>query len=158
MASVGTLSGDPERLLGTWQFERTIVDAAAHSTYTVSGSAVLEPVERGIRWHEDGMFRRDGADHPVMRTLFLRPDAIAPGRWHVEFDDGRPFHDWMVDTPVTHRCGADTYRGLVMMIGSDRWSVRWDVEGPQKDYEMTTTYRTPQSGPSDCANVEVGAH
>lgn len=143
MSSATIGIGDPRSLLGAWDFTRAIVDHRAASEYVVTGRAVFEPFGETIRWHESGLLQRDGGEHPVMRTLLLRP-AAGEGYWTVEFDDGRPFHDWMLGTRLLHECGADTYRGRVALVDAEVWSIDWNVSGPVKDYVLTTTYRKPR--------------
>jgi hypothetical protein len=139
-----TKIADPAALIGTWSFDRTIADHRDVHQYVVKGSAHLKPVDEAICWHENGTLFRDGGEFPVMRTLLLRPDRSADASapyWRVEFDDGRPFHDWQVGMPLLHLCAADTYRGLVTATDADSWRITWNVSGPTKDYAMVTEYR-----------------
>lgn len=129
------MSLDPRLLLGRWRLDRVIEDAYAGQRSTVAG--VLELVEEGpgsIRWEEQGRWHRGGDILEVRRRLNLE---LRESAWWVLFEDGRPFHAWTPGTQVVHPCGADTYRGLVSG-GADQWTVRWDVEGPAKDYSMTS--------------------
>jgi hypothetical protein len=135
---------DPAALIGTWSFGRTILDHRDGGQYTVTGRAHLQQDDDSIRWQENGTLYRDGGEFPVMRTLLLRPDraaGVAEPSWRVEFDDGRPFHDWQLGSPVVHLCGADTYRGRITATDADSWQIEWTVRGPVKDYTMLTDYR-----------------
>jgi hypothetical protein len=127
---------DPEVLAGRWLMSRTIEDRLAGQSHHVDGLLQLTVVEPGrIRWREEGLWRQPSGDVEVERTLWLvrGPD----GPWWVRFEDEREFHPWAPGAPVVHDCRPDTYRGVVS--GDDRtWTVRWDVNGPRKDYTMTT--------------------
>ncbi|MGN6251778.1 MAG: DUF6314 family protein [Marmoricola sp.] len=126
---------DPRLLLGRWRLDRVIDDTRGRERSTVTG--VLDLLEEGpdaIRWEEQGHWCRTDAAVEVRRRLRL---ALLPSGWWVHFEDGRPFHAWTPGTPVVHPCGADTYRGLVTGDVTS-WRVRWDVEGPAKDYSMTS--------------------
>lgn len=126
---------DPQRLLGRWRLARTIEDAYAGQRSTVTGLVELVAERPGeIHWEERGRWDRPGGVVEVRRGLRLRREAAG---WWVLFEDGRPFHPWTPGAEVVHPCGADTYRGLVTGDPS-RWSVRWDVTGPAKDYSMTS--------------------
>ncbi len=127
---------DPHALVGGWRMSRTIEDRNAGMTHRVDGLLRLDALDPGrIRWREEGRWHQPSGDVEVERTLWLvrEPD----GTWWVRFEDGREFHPWAPGAPVVHDCRPDTYRGVV---AGDvrRWSVRWDVDGPRKDYTMTT--------------------
>jgi hypothetical protein len=138
---------DPDAILGTWDFFRTIEDAHGGVDYAATGRATLARTGDVIRWHEDGLLERDGGRYPVTRTLRIVSAAgTAVPRWSVEFDDGRPFHEWAVGTPLVHLCGADAYRGFITVDAADaggprEWRVNWNVTGPAKSYSLATHYR-----------------
>jgi hypothetical protein len=56
------------------------------------------------------------------------------------FADGRLFHPWSVDEPVTHPCADDTYRGEITLDAPDELTISWQVNGPAKDQLIVTTY------------------
>lgn len=146
---------DPKTMLGEWEYSRTIDDRVQGAQLTAAGRAVLERDGAAIRWREDGVLRRDDGEVPVTRTLRMRQhdgSGIDEPLWSVEFDDGRPFHDWAVDAALVHQCGADTYRGAIS-AGHDRWSMTWEVVGPSKDYRLVTHYwrRDASDRPDGCA-------
>jgi hypothetical protein len=127
---------DPLSLLGTWTMARTIDDRQAGERSTVDGTTELEMQGDGrVRWTERGTFRRPAGDIPVSRVLFVEPRETG---WFVTFDDGRDFHPWAPGDEVVHPCVADTYTGRIEPHGPARWTVRWDVTGPAKDYTMIT--------------------
>lgn len=139
---------DPDAIVGTWDFFRTIQDVHGGVDYAATGRATLARTGDVIRWHEDGLLERDGGRYPVTRTLRIvsaAGTAAAVPRWSVEFDDGRPFHEWAVGTPLVHLCGADAYRGVITVAAADargprEWSVNWNVAGPAKSYALSTRY------------------
>jgi hypothetical protein len=116
--------------------DRTIDDRIASETSTVDGTSELVQQDDGrIRWSERGTLRRGALEIPVSRTLFVEHRDEG---WWVTFDDGRDFHPWAPGDEVVHPCVADTYVGRIEPQDADRWTVRWDVSGPAKDYTMTT--------------------
>ena len=44
------------------------------------------------------------------------------------------------DPKAEHHCGQDLYR-VSYDFAPDTWLSVWEVEGPAKDYSMTTRYR-----------------
>jgi hypothetical protein len=127
---------DPRTLLGGWSLSRTIEDRLAGLTHRVDGRLELTTVAPDrIHWAEHGRWHQAAGEVEVERNLWLVREA--DGGWWVRFADGREFHAWVPDARVLHDCAPDTYRGLVEG-GVERWTVRWDVNGPRKDYTMTT--------------------
>jgi hypothetical protein len=135
---------EPDALLGTWSFTRTIEDARGGLDYAAAGLASLARTGDVIRWHEEGLLDRDGGRYPVTRTLRIvaaHSGGDTEPRWSVEFEDGSPFHEWMPGSPLVHLCGADTYRGFITVASPLEWSVNWEVTGPAKSYSLATRYR-----------------
>ncbi|NNE87743.1 MAG: trigger factor [Silicimonas sp.] len=65
------------------------------------------------------------------------------GRLDVFFDDMRPFHTVLLGVAThqtVHLCDPDRYEVLYDFTDWPRWSARWQVEGPKKNYVMTSTY------------------
>ena len=101
-----------------------LVDLGAHSAFTGSG---LDP--RRFR----------GADYHSGRVSLWR--FPGPSQIDVRYEDGRPFHGFLVEAPqAEHLCGDDRYR-VSYDFGPDTWLSRWEVDGPAKDYARTTRYR-----------------
>lgn len=126
---------DPARLLGRWRLSRVVDDRREGCRSTISGWLDLSAVAADrIRWEESGRWHRPQAEVEVRRALWL---VHQDRGWWVLFEDGRDFHPWEPDSPVVHDCRPDTYGGLVSGT-PERWTVRWDVTGPEKDYSMTT--------------------
>jgi hypothetical protein len=135
MSESPAVVADPTDLLGGWRFSRVIEDRREACRHHIDGRLELSVVGRGrIRWRESGQWHQETGDVEVQRNLWLEREG---GRWFVRFEDGRDFHEWSPGRVVSHACSPDTYRGVVE--GSpERWTVRWDVAGPHKDYTMTT--------------------
>ncbi|WP_308293172.1 DUF6314 family protein [Streptomyces sp. TS71-3] len=119
-----------------------------------AGSGVLsEPPEpgaaagapgtgRGLLSREAGTFTWQGTSRPAERVLRFLPGERA-GTGHVEFTDGRPFHDLDLTSGhhiAHHPCAADDYRGEFTVLGPDRWRTVWRVAGPAKDQLLVTEY------------------
>ena len=127
---------DPQALLGAWALSRVIEDRLAGVQHTVDGTLLLSAESpTRLRWTETGRWHQEGGDVDVRRELWLV--HVDEAGWWVRFADGRDFHRWMPGEQVVHPCAPDTYCGVV--AGSpERWTVRWDVTGPRKDYTMRT--------------------
>jgi hypothetical protein len=123
-------------LAGRWRLRRRVADRRSGRQGTVAGELVVAPDAGGLQWQETGVLRWGGADRPVTRAYLLRERADG---WWVLFADGREFHPWRPDRPVTHPCRADVYTGLVTVDG-DRMRTLWDVRGPGKDQRLVTRF------------------
>lgn len=128
---------EPATMTGTWRLARVIDDRLTGQQSHVDGRLSLAALSPGrVRWVETGRWHQASGDVDVRRGLWLVRTEGAD-TWWVRFEDDRDFHPWTPGSAVTHPCGADTYRGLVLGT-PDRWTVEWDVTGPAKDYLMTT--------------------
>ena len=128
----------PTAVVGRWVLTRTIADRRADRTLRVDGTLTIARIaDDELRWDERGVLRTGTVASEVSRTyLLIREDG---GGWQMRFEDGREFHPWRTDGAVEHGCGRDTYVGTYDLAGLPaRWSVRWDVTGPAKDYRMDT--------------------
>lgn len=124
---------------GRWQMMRIIENLPEGVIGEFWGEAVFQPDGQGLTCRENGVLRFRGVDyHAERRSLWRFPDRA---RVEVQYEDGRPFHDFATDAPVAeHLCGEDHYR-VSYQFGDDVWLSRWEVAGPQKDYQMSTRYR-----------------
>lgn len=72
----------------------------------------------------------DGRQLPATRSLWLcQLDAL----WWMTFDNGRPFHPWLIGAQVVHPCADDTYRGWIEARNPAELTITWDVDGPTKN-------------------------
>lgn len=124
----------PLWLIGTWTFERDLIDRQHGVDGRVAGDMIFTAEDDRIRWHESGTLTWGDVHTPVTRTLFLTGGTDG---WFVTFEDGRFFHDWRPGNPVRHPCGADDYTGQID-ADPDSMIITWNVSGPGKDYTSTT--------------------
>ncbi|GMG84878.1 DUF6314 family protein [Paralimibaculum aggregatum] len=129
----------PAYFAGRWQMFRIIENVEEGVIGEFWGDAVFSPDGAGLRCVESGVLRFRGEDYHADRTALWRfPER---GRIEVQYEDGRPFHDFVLDDPrAEHQCGDDRYR-VSYRFHRDAWLSRWEVAGPRKDYVMTSRYR-----------------
>jgi len=135
---------------GRWHMTRIIENVTEGVIGEFWGEARFAPDGEGLTCRESGVLRFRGADyHAERRSLWRFPGG---DRVEVRYDDGRPFHAFVADRPeAVHDCGEDRYRvAYEFDPGRDSWTSRWEVVGPDKDYQMTTEYRRI-ARPSDAA-------
>jgi len=124
---------------GRWQMVRIIENVSEGVIGEFWGECAFEPDGKGLASREKGVLRFRGADYSAERVALWR--FPGGGRIEVRYEDDRPFHDFVEDHPeATHDCGDDHYR-VSYEFEPDTWLSRWEVQGPRKDYAMTTRYR-----------------
>lgn len=127
---------------GAWRLERRIDDRRAGQAGWMYGTVRLIPDgPDALRYVETGVLRLgDGPPMPADRVNLWR---FSEARVEVLFEDGRPFHSFVPEdcAPGTdHPCGADFYQVVYDLTLWPRWSTRWTVTGPRKDYAMESRY------------------
>jgi len=147
---LGFLSGD-------WLVDRAITDRRSGQHGVFEGRARFRPAGSGhsLEFTEDGELQFGCHRGPARRSLryAARPDGSAD----VRFADGRDFYrmDLRSGTcAADHPCRADRYHVRVTLLGPDRFAETWQVTGPDKDYEMRTTYRRTAAAAGDGEAVE----
>jgi len=129
---------------GHWQMVRIIENVAEGVIGEFWGECRFAPDGEGLTCRETGVLRLRGEDYAASRVSLWR--FPGGGRIEVLYDDGRPFHGFDEEAPeAVHLCGEDRYR-VGYEFGEDSWLSRWEVEGPAKDYAMTTRYRRVSPG------------
>jgi hypothetical protein len=133
-------------LLGSWRVNRSIEDRQAGISGTFQGSALLvippEWQARGVwaRYDETGTLEFGGHRGPATRTLgYMRRHD---GTVAVFFPDGRPYIDLDLRTGSCerdHPCRDDLYRLKFTVRSLDEFQEHWEVQGPAKNYQATTT-------------------
>ncbi len=128
-------------LQGIWVFDRTIAGhgrMAGRAVFLQQAPLLLHYTETGAHELQSG---KTFDFHQAYRYLYKDGCLLA------EFSDGRPFHslEFKSDTDdlkatALHLCVNDTYAGEYIFYGSDHFSLRWDVQGPHKDYVIQTNY------------------
>lgn len=138
----GTSPAGAAAFAGRWSMTRDIIHGDG-LTGRLVGEAVIAPTGPGLwRYSESGELTL-GASEPFRATRDYLWRA-AEKAIDVSFADGRPFHriELSALTPATvHLCDPDRYAVAYDFTLWPEWSARWQVEGPRKDYTMTTTYR-----------------
>jgi hypothetical protein len=143
-----------EFLRGDWDVERRISDRRAVRDGVFCGTARFRPAADGqaLEYTEDGELRFGSHCGPARRSLIYR--GCADGAADVRFADGREFYrlDLRSGTwPADHPCRADRYHVTVTRLSPDSFTETWQVAGPDKDYELETTYRrVPGTGAAGC--------
>ncbi|MGF1446510.1 MAG: DUF6314 family protein [Pikeienuella sp.] len=141
---------------GTWQMLRIIENVTEGVIGEFWGDCRFEPDGEGLRCREAGVLRFRGADYAAERVALWR--FPGGGRIEVRYEDGRPFHDFVVDDPQAEElCGEDRYT-VSYSFGEDMWLSRWTVGGPGKDYTMTTRYRRADAARPAAPWPEIALH
>ncbi|HUF55610.1 MAG TPA: DUF6314 family protein [Thermohalobaculum sp.] len=132
---------------GAWVIRRQIDDRQAGERGRLVGRAVLEPSDEGLEYREEGLLEMNGRLLQAERRYRWRFEA--EGRVRVLFADGSRFHSFIPGRPVAdHLCGDDRYE-VAYAFEEDRWSSRWDVRGPAKDYVLETWYSRVRNEDAD---------
>ena len=124
----------PEELLAALQGRWRTLRAIRHADGT---RARFEGVTTwdGAACVEEGVMTAGGAAMPARRGTRW---SVRGGDLVVDFPDGRPFH---IVGGCAHHCPPDRYALRYDVAAWPRWSVRWRVTGPAKDYAAITRYR-----------------
>ncbi len=133
-----------EFLRGDWDVERRICDRRGGQDGAFRGTASFRASADGcgLEYTEDGELHFGSHRGPARRRLTFcgREDGAAD----VRFADGREFYrldlrpdNWQAE----HPCRADRYFVSVTRLSPDSFNETWQVAGPDKDYELVTTYR-----------------
>lgn len=122
--------------IGTWSITRRIVLAGMPDAH-FSGSGTWTADKAGAMYHEAGKLQIAG--QPAMHSE-------RKYRWahdlSVYFDDGRFFHHVPSEGGDTeHWCDPDQYHVRYHFEDWPVWRVEWQVQGPKKDYTMTSDYK-----------------
>jgi hypothetical protein len=129
-------------LEGRWHLARRIVNADG-SEASLAGMAVFRRAGLRLIQEEEGWLTLPGGGAPLRATrrYVWMPEK---GRLEVHFEDHRPFHTVPLGVPrpeTTYLCDPDRYAVAYDFTGWPDWRSVWRVEGPRKDYVMTTDYR-----------------
>lgn len=129
-------------LEGRWALSRRIVHADG-SENAFEGFAVFRRSVGRLIQEEEGELSGQGLPVPVRATR--RYLWIQDGRrLECLFGDGRPFHTVPLGAErpeTTHLCDPDRYHVAYDFTEFPLWRSVWRVEGPRKDYRMTSAYR-----------------
>ncbi len=142
-------------LAGRWAIDRAIEPAVG----TFTGTAQFSPLRTDeLFYREDGRLRLAvGQELTAYREYVyvlagesievrFAVDGQAGGVMHrLGFDSGRESTD-------VHPCREDRYIGTYRFDGEDRFTISMRVVGPDKDYQLLTTYRRLVSPVTDQPN------
>ena len=130
-------------LSGTWRLLRRIVHGDG-SEASLVGQAVFSRSGPRLIQDETGVLTLAGRElQASQRYVWER----AGSQLNVYFSDMRPFHAVpleVVAPDAVHLCPPDRYEVTYDFENWPNWRSVWHVEGPRKDYVMTSTY-----GPAD---------
>ncbi len=132
-------------LLGNWSLRRELDDRISGHRGVFEGVAtvILDPEDPSVAAYEEcgrvEFGSHSGPSHRALKLTRLPDGAVA-----VWFADGRPFFELDLscgNAEALHPCHADDYR-LAFELHSDELIVeRWQVRGPNKDYDAETVWR-----------------
>lgn len=132
----------PADFAGQWRIGRVITDRLTGRTSRFDGQAGLTAAGDGaLAYAETGQLQLAGAAPMTATRRYLW--QFAGAQVDVRFADGRPFHSFapgMTGPGTDHPCGEDLYRVAYDFSAWPRWSARWDVRGPRKDYALHSQY------------------
>ena len=124
---------------GPWQMVRIIENVPEGVIGEVWGEAEFLFDGEGLTCIEDGVLRFQGADHHTGRTSLWRFGD--DDRIEVQYEDGRPFHDFLTRDPIALQIAGDAVYEIVYDFEPTTWTSRWEMTGPGQNYMMTTRYR-----------------
>jgi hypothetical protein len=128
-------------LEGRWRLARRIVNADGTEAL-LDGVAVFRRAGLRLIQEEEGWLSLPGGG-AALRATRRYVWTAEKGRLEVLFEDNRPFHSVTlgVARPETvYLCDPDRYAVAYDFGDFPRWRAVWRVEGPRKDYVMTSDY------------------
>jgi Family of unknown function (DUF6314) len=149
-----------EFLRGDWDVERLIRDRRVGQDGAFRGTARFRATadNQVLEYTEEGELRFGSHHGPARRRLIYR--GRADGAADVRFADGREFYRFDLRAGVSqadHPCRADSYHVVITRLSPDSFTETWQVAGPDKDYELATTYRRITSRPIPDGRSGIGA-
>ncbi len=136
-----TLGPRLEEFRGVWRLEREIGDRYGGRALRFEGTATFAGDADRLSLVEQGRMLVPGQPPMAAERSYLwqaEGEGIA-----VFFEDGRPFH-WIepgLRPEAQHDCPPDLYLVRYDFRHWPHWSAEWKVNGPRKDYTMTSWYR-----------------
>ena len=125
--------------LGPWQLVRIIENVGTGVIGEVWGQAEFLPEEAGLTCREDGVLRFQGHDYHTGRTSRWR--FPGGGRIAVDYEDGRPFHDFLMQRPISLQFSGEDRFEIRYDFDRNTWTSTWEMSGPSGLFMMTTRYR-----------------
>lgn len=132
------IEATPGYFAGHWQIVRIIEDVPAGIIGEFWGQAEFVSDGAGLTCTETGVLRYRGHDYHSGRTLLWRwPE---PDRIDVRYEDGRLFHEFLREQPLAIQVSGEDRFTVAYEFLDAEWLATWTVEGPARDYRMTTRY------------------
>lgn len=140
-------------LTGDWAVVREIADHRSGVAGSFRGRASFRPRSesaaadadgldgRVLELTEDGELRFGAHHGPASRNLLYY--GCSDGSAEVRFADGREFYHLDLRTGgchAVHPCRADRYAVTVTWLTADSFTEVWQVNGPAKNYDLTSVY------------------
>ncbi|WP_338548398.1 DUF6314 family protein [Roseovarius phycicola] len=126
--------------IGKWHITRQIAHADG-ATAQFEGQARFVPSGKELRYDESGTLRLATGQSMHAERAYVWAEG-QDCTLEVYFDDGRPFHHIAPGAErAQHWCDPDTYQVYYDFADWPIWSSRWQVNGPRKNYCMTSHYR-----------------
>jgi len=129
-------------LEGRWQVSRVILHNDG-SKDEFEGEAVFRRSGPRLIQDEEGWLTSERAAAPMKATRRYIWSGSG-NRLDVAFEDMRPFHSVPlgIATPgTTYLCPPDRYEVSYDFTDFPTWSSIWNVEGPRKNYRMTSRFK-----------------
>ena len=129
-------------LEGEWRMEREIVHALGPSDRFEGVSSFRRSGPRLVQ-DETGTLM-PGRGGPPMKASRRYVWSEGEGRIDLAFEDMRPFHSLPIGVETyatTYLCPPDRYEVSYDFGNFPIWTTVWRVEGPRKDYRMTTRFQ-----------------
>lgn len=125
---------------GAWQLSRQILQSSGEA-FQFKGAANFTPSGSHFLYHESGVVTAsDGRTLHAERAYLWQQGT--DGKIDVLFDDNRYFHTFSAVEPTAkHLCGDDHYVVTYRFDDWPCWQSTWQVNGPRKDYQMSSLYR-----------------
>ena len=151
-AAQALAGGTVDFLAGDWTVVRRICDRRSGEVGSFRGTASFRPAaeagsSKTMSFVESGELRLGRHHGPAERSLLIL-DA-GDGTADVRFADGREFYQLDLRSgtcAAVHPCRADRYDLTASRLGPDSFTETWRVTGPEKDYELQTTYTRAEPG------------
>jgi hypothetical protein len=130
-------------LIGSWSLYKEISDFFINREGAFTGKALFKPTSPfRIQYWEEGELSygnyRGFATQEYMYT-FHSPHTASIYRTKQDF-----FYDLDLregSCKVEHLCGADLYKGYIMVESDNIWKIFWDIKGPRKKLKMKYIYK-----------------
>lgn len=138
-----------------WSLDKKVHDKLSNLTYIGEGIATLNQIsdphhQFNFQFIEQGKLAVSDKLHAFSSQYWLKLDSQQQ-KLHIHHQDQTPFLLLPYHSPlelqwqVNHHCGEDHYQGVIERQSVNETAlgaltVRWQVEGPKKNYEMVTQY------------------